>query len=176
LTWHHWFRRNAIVPVFELLRQGVTPEKLALSLAIGMALGCAPILGVTTILAFGICYATRLNPVAMQLTNYLMYPAQIILFIPFIRVGEILFRARRLRISTAQVESLFHSSPANAMHLLWTAIWHALIVWLIVAPVAVGIMYAIFTPILRHAAARFAPEEGADGAGLRGKWGLGRSR
>ncbi len=154
MIWHHWFRRNVIVPVFELLRQGVTPEKLALSLAIGMALGCAPVLGATTVLAFGICYATGLNPVAMQLTNYLMYPVQVLLIIPFIRAGEMLFRARHLHISSAQIESLFHSSPANAVHLLWTAVWHALIVWLIVAPIAVGILYLIFAPILRHTAAR----------------------
>jgi uncharacterized protein (DUF2062 family) len=154
LIWHHWFRRNVIVPVFELLRQGVTPEKLALSLAIGMALGCAPILGVTTILAFGICYATRLNPVAMQLTNYLMYPVQILLLIPFIRVGEWLFHARHLRITSAQIEQMFHSHAKVGLHLLWTAVWHALIVWLVLALITVGILYAIFAPVLRHTAAR----------------------
>ena len=151
---HHWFRRTVIVPVLELLRQGVTPERLALSLAIGMALGCAPILGVTTILAFGICYATELNPIAMQLTNYLMYPVQIILLIPFIRIGEWLFQARHLHITSAQIEQMFHSNPRVELHLLWTAIWHALIVWLVLAPLAIGILYAIFAPILRHTAAR----------------------
>jgi uncharacterized protein (DUF2062 family) len=151
---HHWFRRRVIVPVLELLRQGVTPEKLALSLAIGMALGCAPILGVTTILAFGICYVTELNPVAMQLTNYLMYPVQILLLIPFIRAGELLFHARHLRISAAQIEQLFHTSIGLALRILWTAIWHALTVWLFVAPVAVLIVYAILAPILRHSAMR----------------------
>jgi len=154
LIWHHWFRRRVIVPVLELLRQGVTPEKLALSLAIGMALGCAPILGVTTILAFGICYTTELNPVAMQLTNYLMYPVQIILLIPFIRAGETLFHARHLRITSAQIEQLFHSRPTFALHLLWTAIWHALTVWLFVAPIAVAVTYLVLAPVLRHSAMR----------------------
>ncbi len=151
---HHWFRRRVIVPILELLRQGVTPEKLALSLAIGMAIGCAPILGVTTILAFGICWATGLNPVAMQLTNYLMYPVQIVLLIPFIHAGEMLFRARHLRITSAQIQQMFHSNIAFAMHLLWTAIWHARVVWLFVAPIAVGIIYLILAPVLRHSAMR----------------------
>ncbi len=119
-----------------------------------MALGCAPILGVTTILALGICYATELNPVAMQLTNYLMYPVQIILLIPFIRAGEELFHATHLRVTSAQVELMFHSHPAYAVHLLWTAIWHALTVWLFVAPVAVAVIYVILAPVLRHSAMR----------------------
>ena len=151
---HHWFRRRVIVPVLELLRQGVTPEKLALSLAIGIALGCAPILGVTTILAFGICYATELNPVAMQLTNYLMYPVQLILIVPFIRAGEMLFHARHLRITSAQIEQMFHADATIAVQRLWTAVWHALTVWLMVAPIAVAILYLIFAPVLRHSATR----------------------
>lgn len=151
---HHWFRRRVVVPVLELIRQGVTPEKLALSLAIGMVLGCAPILGVTTILAFGICYLTELNPVAMQLTNYLVYPLQIILLVPFIRAGEMLFHARHLRVTQVQIEQMFHSNATVALHRLWTAIWHALTVWLIVAPIAVAILYVILAPVLRHAAMR----------------------
>lgn len=119
-----------------------------------MALGCAPILGVTTILALAICYATDLNPIAMQLTNYLMYPIQIVLLIPFIRAGEILFRSRHLRITSTRIEQMFHSNPAFTLQLLWTAIWHALIVWLFVAPLAVAVMYVIFAPVLRHSAVR----------------------
>lgn len=151
---HHWFRRRVVVPILELLRQGVTPEKLALSLAIGTALGCAPILGVTTALAFVICYATGLNSIAMQLTNYLMYPVQLVLLLPFIRAGEILFHEKHLRITALQIEQLARSNVTFALRFLWTAIWHALIVWLVVAPAAVLIFYAVLTPILKHSAAR----------------------
>jgi uncharacterized protein (DUF2062 family) len=151
---HHWLRRRVIVPILELLKQGVTPEKLALSLAIGIALGCAPVLGVTTFVAFAICYATELNPVAMQLMNYVMYPAQIILFIPFIHAGEMVFGGSRLRINAAQIQQLFHSNTIVALHLLWTEIWHALVVWGLVAPIAVAIIYLILAPALRHSAMR----------------------
>jgi uncharacterized protein (DUF2062 family) len=151
---HHWFRRRVIIPILELLKQGVTPEKLALSLAIGIALGCAPVLGVTTFAAFAICYTTELNPVAMQLMNYVMYPAQLILFIPFIHTGEKLFHAQHLRLNVAQIQQLFHSNTIVALHLLWTAIWHALVVWLVIAPIAVAIIYLILAPVLRHSAMR----------------------
>lgn len=40
-----WARRQIVTPVVALLRQGATPEKLALSLALGIALGVFPVLG-----------------------------------------------------------------------------------------------------------------------------------
>jgi uncharacterized protein (DUF2062 family) len=154
---HHWIRRRVVVPILELLRQGVTPEKLALSLAIGMVLGVSPILGVTTLLALVVCYATGLNPIAMQLTNYLMYPAQIILLIPFIRAGETLFREQHRRITAEQIQQLVHSNATFALRLLWTAIWHAVVIWVLIAPAAIVVLYGILTPILRHAAKRLHP-------------------
>jgi uncharacterized protein (DUF2062 family) len=148
---HHWIRRRVIVPILELLKQGVTPEKLALSLAIGTVLGISPILGLTTALAFIICYWFRLNPVAMQLMNYVMYPFQILLFLPFIRAGEILFRAEHLRINATQLQQLVRGDAGVAIRMLWTAIWHAMTVWALLSPAAVFILYLVLTPLLRHA-------------------------
>ena len=45
-----FFRRRVARPILELLRQGVTPEKMAMSLALGVALGVFPVLGTTTAL------------------------------------------------------------------------------------------------------------------------------
>ncbi len=148
---HHWVRRRVIVPVLELLKQGVTPEKLALSLAIGTVLGISPILGLTTALAFIICFWFRLNPVAMQLMNYVMYPFQILLFLPFIRAGEVIFRAEHLRVNTAQLERLVRGDAYLAIRMLWTAIWHAMTVWALLSPAAVLLLYVILLPVLRHA-------------------------
>lgn len=148
---HHWVRRRVIVPVLELLKQGVTPERLALSLAIGTVLGVSPILGMTTALAFVICYFFRLNPIAMQLMNYVMYPFQVILLIPFIGAGEVLFHERHLRLTTTQIQQLVHNDFTFALRLLWTAIWHAVTVWALLSPLATFILYLILTPVLRHA-------------------------
>ncbi len=148
---HHWIRRRVVIPILELLKQGVTPERLALSIAIGTVLGISPTLGLTTWLAFLICYLFRLNPVAMQLMNYIMYPFQIILLLPFIRAGEFLFHAQRLHLNAADIEQLVHRNIASAIRVLWTAIWHAMTVWVLLAPIAVFILYVVLTPVLRRA-------------------------
>ena len=89
-----FFHRKLVLPVINLLRQGITPEKIALSLAIGICLGVFPLLGSTTILCTLAAILFRLNLPAIQLVNYFVYPLQLALLIPFIRLGEALLGAQ----------------------------------------------------------------------------------
>ena len=145
-----FFYRRLFRPVLDLLRQGVTPEKMALSLALGGALGVFPAVGCTTLFCTIIAIVLRLNLPAIQIVNYFVYPIQIALLVPFFRWGEKLFRAPHFPISVPQVYALFHASAWNAIKLLWTTIWHAIVVWGMIAPVFVGLAYLILTPILRR--------------------------
>jgi hypothetical protein len=45
-----FFHRRVVAPIVALLTQGITPEKIALSLAFGIVLGIFPVLGSTTVL------------------------------------------------------------------------------------------------------------------------------
>ena len=80
--------------ILDLLRQGITPEKIALSIAFGIVLGVFPALGWTALLCLVASAGLRLNLPAMQLVNFLVYPLQLLLLVPFIRAGEVLFRSR----------------------------------------------------------------------------------
>jgi uncharacterized protein (DUF2062 family) len=145
-----FFHRKLVRPILDLLRQGVTPEKIALSLALGAALGVFPALGWTTALCTIAAIVLRLNLPAIQIVNYLMYPAQIVLLVPFFRLGEKLFRAPHLAVSAPQIYGMIHASAWNAIKLLWTTTWHAMVAWGLIAPVFVGLMYVILTPVLRR--------------------------
>ena len=153
-----WLQRQIITPILQLLRQGITPEKIALSIAFGAVLGSMPFIGVTTALCFLIAYLLRLNPVAIQLVNYLMYPVQLALFLPFIRAGEKLFHGPHLAISLAQLQQLVQANTIQAVRILWTALWHAVTVWAAIAPAAIGILYLCLTPALRHLQQRLRPK------------------
>ena len=78
-------------PLLAQLKQGVTTHKLAQSVAFGVVLGSFPIIGVTTSLCLLAAAMFKLNHVAIQSVNYLVYPFQIALIIPFLRMGEWLF-------------------------------------------------------------------------------------
>jgi uncharacterized protein (DUF2062 family) len=139
-------------PILELLRQGVTPEKMALSLALGMALGVFPVLGTTTALCALVAFIWRLNLPAIQMVNYFVYPLQIALLIPFFRAGEKLFGAPRLPLSVSQILAMAHASFWGATRFLWTTIWHAALVWCLLAPAFVALLYVTLTPLLRRVA------------------------
>jgi hypothetical protein len=151
-----FFYQRMIRPILDLLRQGVTPEKLALSLALGSALGVIPALGWSTTLCAIAAMVLKLNLPAIQLVNYFVYPAQIVLIVPFFRLGEKLFRAAHFPISAPQIYAMFHASMWKATKLLWTTVWHALVVWGMIAPVFVGLVYTMVTPVLRRVLQREA--------------------
>jgi uncharacterized protein (DUF2062 family) len=151
-----FFYRRLVRPILDLLRQGVTPEKMALSLALGGALGVFPALGCTTLLCLIAAIVLRLNLPAIQIVNYFVYPIQIALLVPFFRLGEKLFRATHLSVSVAQIHGMFHANPRAAIRLLWTTTWHAIVVWGLIAPVFVGLAYLILIPVLRRVLKREA--------------------
>jgi uncharacterized protein (DUF2062 family) len=145
-----FFKRRLVRPILDLLRQGVTPEKLALSLALGMVFGVFPALGWTTTLCAILAIVLRLNLPAIQIVNYFMYPLQIALLVPFFRLGEKLFRAPHLPLSVPQIYGMIHTSLWTAIKLLWTTTWHAIVAWAFLAPIFVTLAYAILTPLLRR--------------------------
>jgi uncharacterized protein (DUF2062 family) len=153
-TTEGFFRRRLVRPVIELLRQGVTPEKIALSIAFGVALGVIPVLGSTTALCAIAALAFRLNLPAIRVVNYFVYPLQIALLIPFFRLGEKLFGAPHLPLSVSQIYAMIHASMTGAIRTLWTTTWHAIIVWCLLAPVAGLVLYLSLAPLLRRVARR----------------------
>jgi hypothetical protein len=136
--------------VLSALRQGVTPEKIALSIAFGIVLGTFPVLGTSTFLCIAVTLLFRLNPAAIQVVNYLVYPLQIILIIPLIRLGEWLFARKPLSISLGQITQLFQEDMIGAMTALSTALMHAIVGWLLVGSLAVVVLYLLLTPLMRR--------------------------
>jgi len=144
--------RKLILPLADLLRQGITPEKIALSLAIGICLGVFPALGSTTALCALAAIVFRLNLPAIQLVNYLVYPLQLALIIPFIRFGEVLFGAPHVSLSLTIIFESIKRSAWQTTKTYWTSGWHAMIAWCLVGPVAIWILYMILAPVLRRLA------------------------
>jgi uncharacterized protein (DUF2062 family) len=67
------------------------PRQLAFTLALGFAIGCIPLLGVTTGICALLAMLLRLNMPAIQAANWVAMPLQVVLLIPFLRLGQWLF-------------------------------------------------------------------------------------
>src|SRR5579872_594896 len=59
------------------LRQGTSPQRLALTLALGFAIGCIPVIGIPTALCLVVALGLRLNMPAIQAANYAAMPFQV---------------------------------------------------------------------------------------------------
>jgi uncharacterized protein (DUF2062 family) len=134
-----FLRCKVLRPLLRLMRGGVTPRRLAWSLALGIVIGINPSVGLTTLLVILLAWTLGLSQVASQIGVHVVAPLHLLLFIPFIQLGVYLFHTRRLPMSRKQIEHLSHH-PWRLFHEIWQWEWHALIVWGIVAAVAMPIL------------------------------------
>lgn len=132
------------------LTQGISPGKLALTLALGMTLSCFPVFGATTILCALVAIVFRLNLPVIEVGNYLALPLQMILLVPFLRLGERIFHSPRVPLSPPTLLTMLHNSPDSTMHLLMADQGHAIVAWAIVAPIMAIGFTLILLPLLRR--------------------------
>ncbi len=132
-------RCKVLRPLLRHMRGGVTPRRLAWSLALGIVVGINPSVGLTTVLVFLLAWAFGLNQIASQIGAQAMVPLHLLLFIPFIQLGVHLFHTRRLPMTRRQIEHLSHH-PLRLIRDLWQWEWHALLVWGVVAAVAMPLL------------------------------------
>jgi uncharacterized protein (DUF2062 family) len=125
--------------MLRLLRGGVTPRRLAWSLALGIVIGINPSVGLTTLVVMLLAWTLGLNQIASQIGVHAAAPIHLLLFIPFIDLGIHLFHTRRLPLSRQQIEHLSHH-PWRLVRDIWQWEWHALIVWGIVAAVVMPLL------------------------------------
>lgn len=157
-----FFHRRVVAPILSLLIQGITPEKIALSLSFGIVLGIFPVLGSTTLLCAAAALVFGLNLPAIQLVNYLIYPMQLFLLVPFMRIGEKLFHAAPLRFSLAEILTMVHENLRHAVSTLWLAEVHAIIAWLLIGPVTICLLYLLLSRLLRRVASTYGLRVGIE--------------
>ena len=132
-----------------LLKTGITPEQLALCIALGVVLGMVPALGMATMFCTLAAFLFRLNLAAIQLVNLFIYPVQLALLIPFMRAGEWLFSAKPLELSLEKIQRMLASDLLGTVFNMWAATLRAVVVWIIVAPAIMALIYLASLPLLR---------------------------
>jgi len=141
-------QRRVVRPLMDLLRIGATPERLAWSIAAGVLIGVNPVLGSTTVLALAVASVFRLNYIASQLGNHLMYPVQLLLLPVWITLGSRLFGTPGLRMGRHEIMLEVKHHPWQTTKALWTWEWHALIVWVFFAAILMPLLVMAFKPVL----------------------------
>jgi uncharacterized protein (DUF2062 family) len=133
---------------------GASPEKLAWSIAAGLIIGINPILGSTTVLCLAVAVLFRLNVAASQIGNHLVYPLELLLVIPFIHVASMIFHTAPMPLSANELLHAAREHPLVLGRQLWLWEWHALLLWAVIAAIAIPLLALILTPLLRRLLAR----------------------
>ncbi len=141
------------------LQQGMSPQRLALTLALGFAIGCIPVVGIPTVLCAGLALSCRLNLPAIQVANYLAMPVQLVMIVPFVRMGGWLLASGSA--PTPSTREILGHSPFQLVTQMTSLAEHALLAWVVMAIPAVAVMTVMLTVALRRIPA-LAPVEIGD--------------
>lgn len=150
------FRQKIITklidPILGFLKQGMTPNKLALSISLGFCFGLFPVVGITTLICFAISILLRLNVAAMQLINYIVYPIQLIILIPLIHLGSSISDINPIPYSVQEMIEIMNQNFFEAFELLGIAILMGILAWIIIIiPISVMIYIILRMTFLKLA-------------------------
>jgi uncharacterized protein (DUF2062 family) len=137
----NFINKNIITPVLNLLKQGLTPEKIAASLAVGAMVSCFPILGTTTIICAIAAHFFKLNHVAIQIANYVGYPLWFIMLIPFMRLGNLIFGQEKMVFDWDAMMMHLQIDPQGFFQMYIGVALRACVAWAILAPIGGFILY-----------------------------------
>ncbi|MBW6489811.1 MAG: DUF2062 domain-containing protein [Lentimicrobium sp.] len=80
-------RELLITSVEKFLRQGLSPKMISRTIASALFVGTIPVPGVSTLLCALLAAAFKMNLALIQVVNYLVFPLQLLLFLPFINIA-----------------------------------------------------------------------------------------
>jgi uncharacterized protein (DUF2062 family) len=146
-----WAKRKFILPLIRLIKQGISVERLAVSLALGITIGLMPLYGLTTFLVGLVALSLRLNFIAMQIAHYIVTPFQLVLIVPFFKLGIIMIKASQVSFSIHQYIQLLRNDFWHALREFWLINLSAVGIWLIVAiPLFLGLYFGLFFTLRRY--------------------------
>jgi uncharacterized protein (DUF2062 family) len=153
-----WLQRHLLDPFLSLLKAGLSPASLALTVGVGAALGIAPIIGLTTAVSLLVALRLRLNVAAMQLVVHLLSPVQLVLLLPLLRYGAALLGHgdEVANLTLTQINFMLKHNLGQLGRLLWRAELGALLLWAVLAAAVIAACYFGLQPVFRRVLRRQA--------------------
>jgi uncharacterized protein (DUF2062 family) len=151
------WQRHVIDPIAAQLTQGITPEKIALTLSVGSALALFPIFGTTTLLCLAAGILLKLNQPIIQLVNMLCATIHFPLIVCLFRMGHLMFGVPYTHVGLGMMHHMldtFWEDPTKFFERFGVDALHAIVAWLVIAPFWMIVTYMLSLPVLREALRR----------------------
>ena len=121
---------------------GLTPQKLALTLCIGIAFGVVPLVWGTSLICIILAHVFKLNHVALQSVNYLLWPVHLALLAPFFKLGAWLFPWGPA-VPSNMLFSIIQNPGLSSLHIFGWMTLKAIVVWMLTVLPAALLAYWI---------------------------------
>lgn len=143
------WKNKATKKITEVFKQGITPEKLALSLSLGITVGIIPLYGLTSLLVTLVALSLRLNFAITHIAHYVVHPIQIVLIIPFLKLGQIFYGESLFPYSIKKIIYMLNTDLWGSLHNFWTAYLSAFLIWLLISGPLFLLLYRMLLITLR---------------------------
>lgn len=133
----------------EQLKKGTTPSKISLAITLGLILGIVPFPGINTALCFFLAWRLKLNVAILQLINYVAFPLQILLFIPYIKIATAISGITS-NFPLDKLWEMISNHPAQIINNVFTLLLQGVILWFVTAIPLYFICYYFFKRLLMN--------------------------
>jgi uncharacterized protein (DUF2062 family) len=148
-----FWQRRVRDPIVALLTQGITPDRISATLAVGTLCSLFPFFGFTTMLNLGVGLWLRLNQPLLHTLNQLLGPIHVVMIFVYVRMGELVWGATEDRFTISEVITTFRE--ASFLEFLerfgWAGV-HAFTAWILTAPILLAGIYYPLRPVIRRLA------------------------
>ncbi len=123
-----------------LLKQGLTPKQLAISLVVSALVSVFPIFGISTIALTCIALPFRLNLPIMITFSYIVGPLKFIVLIPFINLGANILGTEHTLLSFETIKASYKASFFDTAKTLSYELLCGTVGWILIA-IPLGIVF-----------------------------------
>jgi uncharacterized protein (DUF2062 family) len=150
-----FWQRRVRDPLVALFTQGITPDKVALTLGVGTACSLFPFLGLTSLLNLIVGLWLRLNQPLLQTLNQLLGAVQLLMILVYVRLGEWVWQAQGDRFTITEVLQVFRDASIGEFlqRFGWAGV-HAFTAWALTAPLLIAAVTYGARPALRRLASK----------------------
>ncbi len=143
-------RHKILIPLRIIPKEGLSDNKLALSITLGIISGMFPVIGGTTAVSLILLAAFRQNLATVQAMNWIMSPFQLLSIIPFMRLGSWILQRSPVRITLHQIIQAFEPGIWSGLKNLGILHIYAVLAWLLIALPAGLVLNFIFLSFFRY--------------------------
>jgi len=137
------FKNKFLVPFRLLPKEGLSAEKLAFSVTLGIVTGIFPVLGTTTTLSILLTLLFRQNILVVQSVQWALAPVQLLLIIPFMKLGAYILQHLVVQVNLAHIKLAFQPGMLAGIKTIGVFHLYGIFTWALLA-IPISILFYFY--------------------------------